>query len=59
MSKPFIALAEHPCKQRCQYAQDVGMTEHRCENGCMYDKHEQAPPNVQQWDQWKPARDVS
>jgi hypothetical protein len=31
-----------PCKDRCQYAHDIGMPEHYCGNGCMYEKHAQA-----------------
>lgn len=31
-------VKEHPCKNGCMYAKDVGMGEYACALGCMYDK---------------------
>jgi hypothetical protein len=28
---------EHPCAERCQYAEDVAMPGHSCGHGCLYD----------------------
>lgn len=36
-----LPQGEQPCKDRCQYAHDIGMQEYSCRNGCMYDRHAQ------------------
>lgn len=35
---PLGPMPVHPCKERCQYAVDIGMPEHHCSDGCMYDR---------------------